>query len=414
MKHTLRFLVLLVAALSLSFLTACGDPEPTPTAVAEATTPPEPTDTPEPTETPTPEPTATPTTTPTPEPTATPTETPTPTPEPLITLLVTDEESGEPVEGLEVQLVNEDAGVTFTQVTDVDGIVLFEMVPAGEYAISVNGEGFEPLLEEEVALTGYDELAYALVPIVLATVTVDEAVLRAGPGTVYNRLETVAEGVALEVIGQNEASDWYQVLVVPEPEEDEEAGEPEPFEAWIAAESVDVTGDTETVILVEAPPTPTPAPPQPTATPEQVDTVTLFYQSNPNDVLGTFPVYEFDAQALYNNMVRVRNNLQTMQSVIGAARDGDAAACQTYVNAYNGILFSGVFYENVPPDWQEIDAAYFISFIFSLDRTRPAFLSCRDSGTVDQFNYNLAVQTISETLAFFTPYVNAAAAKVGG
>lgn len=360
---------------------------------------------------------ATPTQTPTPEPTATPTETPTPTPEPLITLLITDEESGDPVEGIEVQLNNEAGGVTYTQVSDAEGMVLFEMVPAGDYTISLSGVGFEAVLQEEVALTGYDELDYALVAIVLATVTVDEAVLRAGPGTVYNRLDTVAEGVALEVIGQNDDADWYQVLVVPEPEEGEEgeeAAEPEPFEAWIAAESVDVTGDTETVILVEAPPTPTPAPPQATATPAQVDSVTLFYRSNPNEVLGTFPVYEFDAQALYNNMLRVRNNLQTMQSVIGAARNGDAAACQTYVNAYNGILFSGVFYENVPPDWQEIDAAYFISFVFSLDRTRPAFLSCRDSGTVDEFNYSLAVQTISETLAFFTPYVNAAAAKVGG
>jgi hypothetical protein len=159
-------------------------------------------------------------------------------------------------------------------------------------------------------------------------------------------------------------------------------------------------------------PTWTPAPPTATATPEVVDTITIYYASNPSDILGVFPVLPFDGQAMYNNMVRMRDSLYAMQGALDGALAGDAAACANYVAAYNNILYSGVFYDNVPPDWQEIDSIYLLSFIYSLDRTRPAYLSCVDAGKVDEFNYGLARQSIDQVLSILPQAIDAAAAKL--
>jgi hypothetical protein len=67
------------------------------------------------------------------------------------------------------------------------------------------------------------------------------------------------------------------------------------------------------------PPTPTPAP--------TTDTILLFYRSNPNEVLGVFPVRPFDATAMLNNMKRMRQSLYTMRDSLGGAQDGSAEAC---------------------------------------------------------------------------------------
>lgn len=136
--------------------------------------------------------------------------------------------------------------------------------------------------------------------------------------------------------------------------------------------------------------------------------ITVYYISNPNDILGVFPELPFDAAGLKANMNNIYYSLQTMRGSIDGAKAGDQASCDTYVGAYNNILYSGVFYKDVPGDWVDIDAVYFISFIFSLDRTRPAYLSCVNSGAVDDFNYGLAVQTIDQTVSFMTPALNQA------
>jgi hypothetical protein len=173
-------------------------------------------------------------------------------------------------------------------------------------------------------------------------------------------------------------------------------------------------------------PTPTPrptAPPQPTAPPESTvtptpeeeeepETIVVYYVSNPNDILGVFPVQPFDAQTLYNHMAHIRSSLYTMRDNIDGAHGGDANACAAYVAAYETVLYSGVFFEDVPGDWEAIDQAYFISFIYSLDRTRPAYLSCVNAGRVDDFNYSVAYTTIQETLNFLSPFVDQAAAKL--
>ena len=187
--------------------------------------------------------------------------------------------------------------------------------------------------------------------------------------------------------------------------------------------------ETPTAVPTNTPlPTNTAAPvvntPAPSATPEpedgeegeegddgEVEMITVYYISNPNDILGVFPELTFDADGLKSNMNNINRSLQTMRGSIDGAHTGDQASCDTYVAAYNNILYSGVFYKDVPGDWQDIDAVYFLSFIYSLDRTRPAYLSCVNAGTVDDFNYSLALTALDQTLAFMTPSLNAANAR---
>ncbi len=169
------------------------------------------------------------------------------------------------------------------------------------------------------------------------------------------------------------------------------------------------------------PATNTPAPaPAATATPEddggsaddggdgETEMITVYYISNPNDILGVFPELPFDAEGLKANMNNINYSLQTMRGSIDGAHAGDQASCDTYVGAYNNILYSGVFYKDVPGGWEDIDFVYFLSFIYSLDRTRPAYLSCVNAGTVDDFNYSLALTAINQTQTFMEPALNSA------
>ncbi len=186
------------------------------------------------------------------------------------------------------------------------------------------------------------------------------------------------------------------------------------------AEPTETPTETPTAVPTDTPLPPTAVPvvntpvPAATATPEASDEnemITVYYISNPNDILGVFPELPFDSEGLKSNMNNISRSLQTMRGNIDGAHAGDQAACDTYVGAYNNILYSGVFYKDVPGDWENIDFVYFISFIYSLDRTRPAYLSCVDSGKVDDFNYSLALQTLDETISFLTPSLNEANAR---
>lgn len=200
-------------------------------------------------------------------------------------------------------------------------------------------------------------------------------------------------------------------------------------------EPTDTPEPTETPTATPEPtdeplPTNTPAPvtenPDPTAEPaegeadegdveegeeEEPEYLTVFYLSNPSETLGVFPVKEFDADELRSKMSNNQAAMNTMKANLGGTLDGDAAACTNYVNAYNNILHSGIFYEPVPGDWQNIDTVYFITFIYALDRTRPAYFSCVDAGKVDQFNYGLALQSLDQALNLLNPAVAEAYAK---
>lgn len=136
--------------------------------------------------------------------------------------------------------------------------------------------------------------------------------------------------------------------------------------------------------------------------------VVVYYISNPNDILGVFPEEPFDAEGLKSNMLNIQGSLNTMRGNLDGAKAGDADACTRYVQAYNNILYSGVFYKDVPPGWQDVDGIYFLSFIYSLDRTRPAYLSCVNAGNVDDFNYGLAHTAIELTLSILNPAIQSA------
>lgn len=194
---------------------------------------------------------------------------------------------------------------------------------------------------------------------------------------------------------------------------------PEPT-ATPTATPTDTPEPTATPTATDTPePTNTPTPratstigatatPSPTATSEVEATpefVTVYYISNPNDILGVFPVREFDADDLRSQMNTIQFALNTMRSNLDAAKAGDATACANYVSAYNNVLYSGVFFDPVPPDWQDIDYIYFLSFIYALDRTRPAYLACVNGGAMGDFNFGLAYTAIEDTLSILNPAI---------
>lgn len=144
---------------------------------------------------------------------------------------------------------------------------------------------------------------------------------------------------------------------------------------------------------------------------ETPDFITLYYISNPSDILGTFPVQPFDADAIRSDLYGMQDSLNTMRSNLDGAKAGDAAACAAYVQGYNNILYGTRFFDDVPPDWQDIDSLYVLLFIYSLDRTRPAYLSCANAGRIDDFNYSLAYTTINETMEVLNPTVQSAAGR---
>lgn len=144
---------------------------------------------------------------------------------------------------------------------------------------------------------------------------------------------------------------------------------------------------------------------------ETPETITLYYISNPSDILGTFPVQPFEPDNIRSNMNDMQAALYNMRGQLDGAKAGDANACASYVQSYNNILYGSAFYDEVPAGWQDIETIYVLSFVYSLDRTRPAYLSCVDSGGIDDFNYSLAYRTIEEALSVLNPAIDNAATR---
>jgi hypothetical protein len=71
--------------------------------------------------------------------------------------------------------------------------------------------------------------------------------VRSGPSTAYPRIGQLRAGAAYRITGQNETSDWWQISYDGNP-------------GWIAGELATISGNTETVALVEVEPPPTAAP----------------------------------------------------------------------------------------------------------------------------------------------------------
>jgi uncharacterized protein YraI len=389
--------------------TATATTEPTATAVP-------PTETPEPTETPIP-PTNTPEPTETPEPTAT------PIPVADVVFQIASEFDNAPVEVAE--LILDSAEFDATTTSDADGMAIFEAVPESEmaYELSITADGFKPYSDTIEVSASMEVMTATLVHDLQLEVVVSSINARSGPGTAYGVIATVEEGDTFEIIGRNASGSWYQIAV------DDEA-------AWVSSSTdyVATSGNVEVLEVVDAPaaaPSTTTVsddPPAPAADNDTSqtnddasnddeavlpDTVVLFYLSNPSDVLGTFPLQPFDASKLYNQMVSIRSNLETMRNSLSGARDGDASACTSYVSAYNNILYGAIFFGDVPPAWQEISFLYELSFIYALDRSRPAYFSCLNAGKIDEFNYSLAFSSIEDALRVLNPIIDRAAASAG-
>lgn len=90
---------------------------------------------------------------------------------------------------------------------------------------------------------------------------------RSGPGTAYPVVRQVTRGTELEIIGRNQAGDWWQICL-------ERSGPGEACSssqaAWIVGRLVTVQGPTDSVAVaadIPAPPTPRPQPTSPPAPP---------------------------------------------------------------------------------------------------------------------------------------------------
>lgn len=247
--------LVLVSAL-LFVLSQRGNPGPTNvgvnlTATAFARLPaitPTPTPTIAPTATATPLPSATPTPTASPTPTAT--STPSPTPTPVIPRL---------------QLVGQSATVysqpsvyyqVLATLTPVEvGLALMGQSNNGEWwqvCCLPGGETGWVRQVEANSLPPTAAIPSVESPIPQALVTTSSQNMRRGPGTVYPVIGITKTGDAFDIIGENQAKDWWQVCCV--------NGTP----GWLFKASLTVVGDTSLVPLSLAPPTPTPTlPPAP-------------------------------------------------------------------------------------------------------------------------------------------------------
>ena len=152
--------------------------------------------------------------------------------------------------------------------------------------------------------------------------------------------------------------------------------------------------------------------PPPLADIDVIDYVTADYVSN-NEVIGVFPVVRFDANLMMTRMRFNQHNLYVMRSRLEGASRGDQAACDQYEDAYEAIKETAIFFVDIPAEWQDLDSRYYVTFLFTLDRTRVAYLSCFDSGYINGQNVSFAYEAIDDTLEVLNPAILEAANKLG-
>jgi uncharacterized protein YraI len=108
--------------------------------------------------------------------------------------------------------------------------------------------------------------APALAPVAPVAVASGQTNLRAGPGTDYPVVNSLAAGGSVAITGKNQAGTWWQVE------------DPNGQTAWIIASRVDAAGAVDNVAVVAAPPAPTFAP---TAAPARSGLVADFENTSP-------------------------------------------------------------------------------------------------------------------------------------
>jgi uncharacterized protein YraI len=107
-------------------------------------------------------------------------------------------------------------------------------------------------------------------------VTTTDLNVRGGPGTEYDRLGLVPNGTEAEIVGQDGTRQWWQIRFAPAAD----------GLGWVSADPAYAQAfNTETVPIVQAPPTPTGTPTQtpipPTSTPTATPTDTPTYTPTP-------------------------------------------------------------------------------------------------------------------------------------
>lgn len=100
-------------------------------------------------------------------------------------------------------------------------------------------------LTPTITITPAPTLTPSPTPFPEAEVISDSAFLRAGPGTNYKAFEEIEKGEVLDVLGRSEDSLWLAVVMMGDP-------------AWISVEDVQLTVEVDTLVVIEAPPTPEP------------------------------------------------------------------------------------------------------------------------------------------------------------
>lgn len=134
----------------------------------------------------------------------------------------------------------------------------------------------------------------------------EPANLRAGPGTAFGRVGSVAEGEALEIIGRTPSGDWYEL----------------PGGRWIAAFLV--LGAPATVPVSSAIPVPpTVAPAVASATPRGLPAAAASDCDCTANTLNCDDFIAWDAQACY-----LRCQELAGRDVHGLDRDNDGRACE--------------------------------------------------------------------------------------
>jgi formylglycine-generating enzyme required for sulfatase activity len=127
------------------------------------------------------------------------------------------------------------------------------LVDGDQAVVNVNGTcpscpspPFQPYSETftVVVVASTVTATYTATPQPDAVVNTQNANLRAGPGTNYDRLASYASGTALAVTGKTATGDWLQVQA------------PDGVTGWMADSVLEVNADLEQVAVAAAPPTP--------------------------------------------------------------------------------------------------------------------------------------------------------------
>jgi len=306
----------------------------------------------------------------------------------LVVIQVLDDDSGEPLPGVKVQLTLSRVGFEASQTTDADGMVTFAGVTpsTSPYVLTVTAAGFYKGVEELTVGRGETALTVNLTPGVFATVEDETATLRSGPGAAYDILGDATTGDVLVIIGQDDAGEWLAAEM------------DDGHTCWVEVVLVNVEGDLDRTPVIASPPTPTPVPttaPAPTTAPPPPQPPS------------------FDGVALRDSVVHLRWVLDQLGGLLDRLYSGQAESCGEFMNYYLQT-FGITRFEAVPGDWQGV----YNEYVWAAEHTRATnesvFALCLSGGGVlNDFNYSVARAGVYDSVARLIPAIDTANALLG-